>query len=117
HDRRLDGRQREHRRARRGPRPRPRLIASMHARRTSTTALLGLALISCKGLDEGAREHFGQKYSCPEDQVEVVAQPGVKWSSVVQASRPSPEPPADVKNDPARMEKWRSDRARAAAGV
>ncbi|MBL9028239.1 MAG: hypothetical protein JNL21_38960 [Myxococcales bacterium] len=71
--------------------------------------VLIFSTVGCKGLETGAKEHFGEKFSCPEDRVEVRARPDLKWSKVVFGDRPQEGPPDEVKKDPGRLAKWHED--------
>ncbi|MDC0684952.1 MULTISPECIES: hypothetical protein [Sorangium] len=75
------------------------------------TVLVVLSSAGCKRLKTGAREDFAERYSCPEDRVEVRERDDVKWSTVVLGDAPREAPPAEVKNDPGRLAKWHADRA------
>jgi hypothetical protein len=70
-----------------------------------------LSSTGCKRLKTGAREDFAERYSCPEERVEVRERTDVKWSTVVLGGATQEAPPAEVKDDPARLAKWNADRA------
>ncbi|WP_437276519.1 hypothetical protein WME90_35475 [Sorangium sp. So ce375] len=69
-----------------------------------------LSSTGCKRLKTGAREDFAERYSCPEERVEVRERTDVKWSTVVLGAGTQEAPPAEVKDDPARLAKWNADR-------
>lgn len=76
-------------------------------------ALLGLwAFVpsACKSKEEGAREAFAAKFTCPQSRIEVRPRPDVKRSTTL----PTSKPPAEVQADPDRLKMWqdKEDRAR-----
>src|SRR5687767_2331883 len=88
----------------------------MVAMRFSLLASL-VAVAACKPLEQGAREHFARVHSCPEDRVQVQPRPELKYSELLLGKAGGPSPPDEVKNDPERLAKWRSDHARDHTGL
>lgn len=78
-------------------------------RTRSSARLLVLAGIvaftaACKELKTGARQEFSQRYTCPEDRVQVRRRADVTAYAVTHDSRP--QPPDEVARDPARLDLW-----------
>src|SRR5690349_10774430 len=70
-----------------------------------------LSLAGCKKLTTGAREEFAKKYSCPLDRVGVRLREDLRYGDLV-VEEPDDPPPEEVKRDPARLAKFKADRAR-----
>jgi hypothetical protein len=68
-----------------------------------------VALLSCKKLEDGAKEQFARQYSCPENRISVEPRPELKWSELVFGKQAPEQPPDEVKRDPERLAKWKSD--------
>jgi hypothetical protein len=68
-------------------------------------------LTACTRLETGAREHFSREFSCPENRIEAKTRADLRPSTMNPFLIPSvPEPPAEVKADPARLEVWRQNK-------
>jgi hypothetical protein len=76
-----------------------------------SSVVAALTATACKKLATGAREEFARKYSCPEERVEVKERPDVKWGQLTMPPSADEQPPAEVKNDPGRLAKWRADQS------
>jgi hypothetical protein len=63
-----------------------------------------LAISSCQGLSDGAKESFSTEHTCPVDRVEARARPDLQHSSFSTAERP----PADIAADPGRLAMWQA---------
>lgn len=71
--------------------------------------LLPLAVVGCKTTKTGAKEYFAKEFSCPDDRVRIVPRSDVKWGSII-LDQDQAAPPDEVKNDPGRYAKWKSER-------
>lgn len=73
-----------------------------------------LLMAGCKKLETGARETFSQQFSCPEERITVAARADVD-AYALQFAAVLPVPPAEVRDDPARLAVWKrnQDSARA----
>jgi hypothetical protein len=81
--------------------------------RRAVVAVWVLAIASsvgCKRLKTGAREEFAKQYACPLERVEVVARGDLRYGDLV-VHGPDDAPPDEVARDPARLAKWKGDRA------
>ena len=65
-----------------------------------------LSLAACASREEAARNDFARRFTCPAEQVTTTKIPGVRWSEVMRRENPIPEPPAEVRADPARLDMW-----------
>ena len=68
-------------------------------------------LQGCKRLKTGAREDFRQRYSCPDDRIEVKARDDLHAMDVLGVRVSGVQPPEDVKKDPARLAVWEQSQA------
>jgi hypothetical protein len=65
-----------------------------------------IGLSACKSKEQGAKEHFSQDATCPEDRVEVRARTDLKPSMWL----PKETPPASIAADPGRLAMWQDAR-------
>jgi hypothetical protein len=81
--------------------PEPDSISAMVA---SIIADAGGGGTNPDAMAKGARDQFGEKFSCPSDRVEAKRRTDLEGASASTA-----QPPDEVKNDPGRYEKWKAD--------
>jgi hypothetical protein len=81
--------------------------------------LIGLTLFlaGCQGLESGAKEQFGSKYSCPADRVTAKQRSDLRGSQVLGTRSTPRDPPDEVKRDPARLAKWNADREKERSSI
>jgi hypothetical protein len=86
----------------------------MNQRLLLAALVAAVSTAGCKKLSTGARESFGRIYSCPDNQITVTARDDLKASTLMAggASGPEEQPPEEVKREPARLAKWREERAK-----
>jgi hypothetical protein len=79
-------------------------------RKVFVALLLVLLCASCKSAAKGAREHFGQKYSCPDDRIHVKDRSDLRPSQALAYPFGEAKPPGEVANDPGRLATWQADK-------
>jgi|GEM_PF-2952698 len=78
--------------------------------------LAALTLTACASREEAARNDFARRFTCPAEQVTTTKIPGVRWSEVRRREHPIPDPPAEVRADPARLDMWNRQNDHFSAG-
>jgi hypothetical protein len=87
------------------PRPAARAPAPL-----ALAALAALAAVAgCKALDEGAKEGFSHRYSCPQERVQVRRRADVRPYDVAFGRLGPATPPDEVAADPGRKALWEKD--------
>ncbi len=66
-----------------------------------------LAMAGCTSLEQGAKEHFAQEFSCPMERIEVRKRDDLQPSEVSLGGQA--KPPAEVAKDPERLAVWKKD--------
>lgn len=61
---------------------------------------------ACANIEDGAREKFSADFSCPTDRVTVKVRSDLNSMEFRFGVQPKPEPPAEIKSDPARLALW-----------
>jgi hypothetical protein len=69
-------------------------------------AFASLAVSGCQSMEDCAKETFSKEFSCPTDGVSVRARSDVDGWAV---THDPPQPPQEVKDDPARYRVWKDD--------
>lgn len=77
--------------------------------RAALLVSLACSVGACKSLEKGAREEFGEKFSCPDDRVSVRARSDLEPAEVLNGNQGKRKPPDEVKRDPGRLAKWEKD--------
>jgi hypothetical protein len=67
-----------------------------------------LAASGCQSLEDGAKDDFVQKFTCPKGRVEVRPRPDLSSYDLTHKDR---KPPADVAADPERLALWKKKEA------
>jgi hypothetical protein len=86
----------------------PSLDPGASAFASAMASAMAKATPSGDGLQADARDQFEKKFSCPTDRVTIKTRSGV---DAVPPMRQKVAP-AEVQNDPGRLEKWKSDQAK-----
>lgn len=73
---------------------------------------LAAAAAACKPLDQGAREDFSHRYSCPMERVEVRRRADVQPYDLAFGQYARAHPSPEVANDPGRLALWEKDQRR-----
>lgn len=68
--------------------------------------LLPAAVAGCASREREARETFAERFTCPIERVTATKVDGVRRSEVHQRATPIPDPPAEIRADPARLAQW-----------
>lgn len=75
--------------------------------------VLGFLLIGCGNVMDDAKDHLSKTWSCPIDRVAVTKRDDVNGADLFRRSVRGQEPPADVANDPARLDVFNKNQERA----
>ncbi len=75
--------------------------------RLCLAVLLAAAVAGCGSQKEAAFRTFSEAYSCPRERMTVAPVKDVTMRDLWLRANPLPEPPADVRADPARLAVWR----------
>ena len=80
----------------------------MNDRRFPGIVLLLAAMLvaGCASREQAARDTLAQAFTCPVERVTATNVEGVRWSEVMRRAHPVPDPPAEVRADPARLAQW-----------
>ena len=69
--------------------------------------LLCIGVAGCGSQKEAAYRDFSETHSCPRDRMTVEPIAGVTMRDLWLRANPFPDPPADLRSDPARLAVWR----------
>ena len=61
---------------------------------------------ACANLEEGAKQKFSADFSCPADRVTAKLRADLNSMEFRFGPQAKPEPPAEIKGDPARLALW-----------
>lgn len=79
--------------------------------------LLPAAVAGCGSPKEAAYRTFSEAHACPRDRMTVEPVKGVTMRDLWLRANPLPDPPPDVRADPARLAVWRAARDKEREGV
>ena len=65
-----------------------------------------ILLAGCASREQAARDAFAKSLTCPVERVTATKVDGVRWSDVQRRANPIPQPPPEVRSDPARLAMW-----------
>lgn len=74
--------------------------------RRLTVLLAALLIAGCASREQAARDTFAEHFACPIERVTATKVDGVRRSEVHQRETPIPDPPAEIRADPARLAQW-----------
>jgi hypothetical protein len=60
-------------------------------------------LTACASREEAARDALAKAFTCPFEQITAIKIDGVRWSEVKKRENPIPDPPTEIRADPARL--------------
>ncbi|UNK79554.1 hypothetical protein MNQ96_00180 [Sphingopyxis granuli] len=80
----------------------------MNERRLPGVAVLLAAMLvaGCASRERAARDTFAERFTCPIERVTATKVDGVRRSEVLERATPIPDPPAEIRADPARLAQW-----------
>lgn len=80
----------------------------MNERRLPGIAVLLAAMLvaGCASREQAARDTFAERFTCPIERVAATKVDGVRRSEVLERATPIPDPPAEIRADPARLAQW-----------
>jgi hypothetical protein len=71
---------------------------------TLLVVLAAPASLGCQSLEDGAKDEFVSRFSCPKSGIELRARPEIDAYTLIFGKRSAP--PAEVAQDPARLAIW-----------
>lgn len=76
-----------------------------------------LLLAACGSPKEAAYRSFSEAYSCPENRITIEAIKDVTMTELWLRAHPEPDPPAEIRADPARLAVWKKARQKNLEGL